>query len=444
LLKNNDRTMVPETAVSPPGQRTNRVTPPESMPTQNEATGLTSSENSAEKTVFAILIAISVSHLLNDTIQSLIPAIYPILKNSFHLSFTQIGLITLTFQLTASLLQPFVGLYTDHRPKPYSLAIGMGFTLVGLLVLSRAGNFPMILCSAALVGMGSSVFHPEASRLARMASGGRHGFAQSIFQVGGNAGTSLGPLLAALIIVPRGQQSVGWFSVVALVAIIVLLNVGHWYKRNLFRLKAGAHPKDREGRPVMARKRIAWALAVLIALMFSKFFYLSSMTNYFTFYLIGKFHLSVQEAQMQLFLFLFSVAAGTIIGGHLGDRFGRKYVIWGSILGVAPFTLLLPYASLFWTGVLTVVIGVILASAFSAILVYAQELVPGKVGMISGLFFGFAFGMAGIGSAALGRLADLTSINFVFLVCSFLPLIGLLTAFLPDLSRRGERGGVSM
>jgi len=436
--------MVPETAVSPPGQRTNRVTPPESMPTQNEATGLTSSENSAEKTVFAILIAISVSHLLNDTIQSLIPAIYPILKNSFHLSFTQIGLITLTFQLTASLLQPFVGLYTDHRPKPYSLAIGMGFTLVGLLVLSRAGNFPMILCSAALVGMGSSVFHPEASRLARMASGGRHGFAQSIFQVGGNAGTSLGPLLAALIIVPRGQQSVGWFSVVALVAIIVLLNVGHWYKRNLFRLKAGAHPKDREGRPVMARKRIAWALAVLIALMFSKFFYLSSMTNYFTFYLIGKFHLSVQEAQMQLFLFLFSVAAGTIIGGHLGDRFGRKYVIWGSILGVAPFTLLLPYASLFWTGVLTVVIGVILASAFSAILVYAQELVPGKVGMISGLFFGFAFGMAGIGSAALGRLADLTSINFVFLVCSFLPLIGLLTAFLPDLSRRGERGGVSM
>jgi len=414
------------------------------MPTQNEATGLTSSENSAEKTVFAILIAISVSHLLNDTIQSLIPAIYPILKNSFHLSFTQIGLITLTFQLTASLLQPFVGLYTDHRPKPYSLAIGMGFTLVGLLVLSRAGNFPMILCSAALVGMGSSVFHPEASRLARMASGGRHGFAQSIFQVGGNAGTSLGPLLAALIIVPRGQQSVGWFSVVALVAIIVLLNVGHWYKRNLFRLKAGAHPKDREGRPVMARKRIAWALAVLIALMFSKFFYLSSMTNYFTFYLIGKFHLSVQEAQMQLFLFLFSVAAGTIIGGHLGDRFGRKYVIWGSILGVAPFTLLLPYASLFWTGVLTVVIGVILASAFSAILVYAQELVPGKVGMISGLFFGFAFGMAGIGSAALGRLADLTSINFVFLVCSFLPLIGLLTAFLPDLSRRGERGGVSM
>jgi MFS transporter, FSR family, fosmidomycin resistance protein len=406
------------------------------MPTQNEATRLTSNQKVAENTVFAILIAISVSHLLNDTIQSVIPAIYPILKDSFHLSFTQIGLITLTFQLTASLLQPFVGLYTDHRPQPYSLAAGMGFTLIGLLVLSRASNFPMILCSAALVGMGSSVFHPEASRLARMASGGRHGFAQSIFQVGGNAGTSLGPLLAALIIVPRGQHSVGWFSVVALVAIIVLANVGHWYKQNLFMLKLSSHPKDREGFPEMSRTKIVWALAVLIALMFSKFFYLASMTSYFTFYLIGKFHLSVQEAQLHLFLFLFSVAAGTIIGGHLGDRFGRKYVIWGSILGVAPFTLLLPYANLFWTGALTVVIGVILASAFSAILVYAQELVPGKVGTISGLFFGFAFGMGGVGSAALGRLADHTSINFVFLVCSFLPLIGLLTAFLPNLSRR--------
>jgi MFS transporter, FSR family, fosmidomycin resistance protein len=418
---------------------TNLTEPAEPMPTQKEVTGPISTQKLTENTVFAVLIAISVSHLLNDTIQSVIPAIYPILKESFHLSFTQIGLITLTFQLTASLLQPFVGLYTDHRPKPYSLAIGMGFTLVGLVLLSRATNFPVILCSAALVGMGSSVFHPEASRLARMASGGRHGFAQSIFQVGGNAGTSLGPLLAALIIVPSGQQSVGWFSLVALVAIIVLANVGHWYKQNLHRLKTGAQAKDREGFPVMSRSRIIWALAVLIALMFSKFFYLSSMTNYFTFYLIDKFRLSVQEAQLHLFLFLFSVAAGTIIGGHLGDRFGRKYVIWGSILGVAPFTLLLPYANLFWTGVLTIVIGIILASAFSAILVYAQELVPGKVGMISGLFFGFAFGMGGIGSAALGRLADQTSINFVFLVCSFLPLIGLLTAFLPDLSRNKKR-----
>jgi MFS transporter, FSR family, fosmidomycin resistance protein len=411
------------------------------MQTQKDAAEPTSTQKAAENTVFAVLIAISVSHLLNDTIQSVIPAIYPILKHSFQLSFTQIGLITLAFQLTASLLQPFVGLYTDHRPKPYSLAIGMAFTLVGLLLLSRASNFPVILCAAALVGMGSSIFHPEASRLARMASGGRHGFAQSIFQVGGNAGTSLGPLLAAIIIVPRGQHSVGWFSVVALLAIVVLFNVGHWYKRNLSRLKPVAHSKARVGPSVASRKGVVWALAILIALMFSKFFYLSSMTNYFTFYLIGKFHLSVQEAQLHLFLFLFSVAAGTIIGGHLGDRFGRKYVIWGSILGVAPFTLMLPYASLLWTDALIVAIGLILSSAFSAILVYAQDLVPGKVGLVSGLFFGFAFGMGGIGSAVLGGLADHTSINFVFLVCSFLPLIGLLTAFLPEEGGTGRRVG---
>ena len=408
------------------------------MQTQ-KATEPTGNKKIAENTAFAVLIAISFSHLLNDTIQSVIPAIYPILKGSFHLSFTQIGLITLTFQLTASLLQPFIGLYTDHRPQPYSLALGMGFTLIGLLLLSTAGNFPTILCSAALVGMGSSIFHPEASRLARMASGGRHGFAQSFFQVGGNAGTSLGPLLAALIIVPRGQYSVGWFSVVALLAIIVLSNVGHWYKRNLFRVKSGPRSKDRESYPVASRKRVTLALAVLMALMFSKFFYLSSMTNYYTFYLIRKFHLSVQGAQMHLFVFLFSVATGTIIGGHLGDRFGRKYVIWGSILGVAPFTLLLPYADLFWTGVLTVIIGMILASAFSAILVYAQELIPGKVGMIAGLFFGLAFGMAGIGSAVLGKLADQTSISYVFHICSFLPLIGLLTAFLPHVDRAAHR-----
>jgi MFS transporter, FSR family, fosmidomycin resistance protein len=410
------------------------------MQTQKDAAEPTITPKAAENTVFAVLIAISVSHLLNDTIQSVIPAIYPILKQSFQLSFTQIGLITLAFQLTASLLQPFVGLYTDHRPKPYSLAIGMTFTLVGLIILSRASNFPVILCSAALVGMGSSIFHPEASRLARMASGGRHGFAQSIFQVGGNAGTSLGPLLAAIIIVPNGQHSVGWFSVVALLAIVVLYNVGHWYKGNLGRLKPPTQSKGREDHPVGTRKGVVWALAILIALMFSKFFYLSSMTNYFTFYLIGKFHLSVQGAQLHLFLFLFSVAAGTIIGGHLGDRFGRKYVIWGSILGVAPFTLALPYASLIWTDALIVAIGLILSSAFSAILVYAQDLVPGKVGLVSGLFFGFAFGMGGIGSAVLGGLADHTSINFVFLVCSFLPLIGLLTAFLPDQGGAGRRG----
>jgi MFS transporter, FSR family, fosmidomycin resistance protein len=405
------------------------------METRSKAAELAGERHSGENTVFAVLIAISFSHLLNDAIQSVIPAIYPILKASFHLNFTQIGLITLTFQLTASLLQPFVGLYTDHRPKPYSLAIGMGFTLIGLVLLSTASNFGTILCSSALVGTGSSIFHPEASRLARMASGGRHGFAQSLFQVGGNAGTSLGPLLAALIIVPRGQSSVAWFSLMALLAIGVLGNVGVWYKRNIYRIKGRSQAKGKSGSPILSKKKILLALAVLIALIFSKFFYLTSLTNYYTFYLIGKFHLPVQTAQMYLFLFLAAVAAGTIIGGPFGDRFGRKYVIWISILGVAPFTLVLPYADLFWTAVLTVIIGVILASAFSAILVYAQDLVPGKVGMIAGLFFGFAFGMAGIGSAVLGRLADHTSIEFVFHVCAFLPLLGLLTGFLPDIER---------
>jgi len=405
------------------------------METQSKATELAEGRHPAENTVFAVLIAISFSHLLNDTIQSVIPAIYPILKASFHLNFTQIGLITLTFQLTASLLQPFVGLYTDHRPKPYSLAIGMGFTLVGLLLLSKANNFAMILCSAALVGMGSSIFHPEASRLARMASGGRHGFAQSFFQVGGNAGSSLGPLLAALIIVPGGQPSVAWFSLAAILAIGVLWKVGVWYRHNMYRIKARSHARGKGGHPILSKGRILLALSVLITLIFSKFFYLASMTNYYTFYLIGRFHVSVQTAQIYLFLFLAAVAAGTIIGGPFGDRFGRKYVIWISILGVAPFTLLLPYTDLFWTAVLTLIIGVILASAFSAILVYAQELVPGKVGMIAGLFFGFAFGMAGIGSAVLGRLADHTSVEYVFHVCSFLPLLGLLTGFLPDIER---------
>jgi MFS transporter, FSR family, fosmidomycin resistance protein len=405
------------------------------METQSKATELAEGRHPAENTVFAVLIAISFSHLLNDTIQSVIPAIYPILKASFHLNFTQIGLITLTFQLTASLLQPFVGLYTDHRPKPYSLAIGMGFTLVGLLLLSKANNFAMILCSAALVGMGSSIFHPEASRLARMASGGRHGFAQSFFQVGGNAGSSLGPLLAALIIVPGGQPSVAWFSLAAILAIGVLWKVGVWYRHNMYRIKRRSHARGKGGHPILSKGRILLALSVLITLIFSKFFYLASMTNYYTFYLIGRFHVSVQTAQIYLFLFLAAVAAGTIIGGPFGDRFGRKYVIWISILGVAPFTLLLPYTDLFWTAVLTLIIGVILASAFSAILVYAQELVPGKVGMIAGLFFGFAFGMAGIGSAVLGRLADHTSVEYVFHVCSFLPLLGLLTGFLPDIER---------
>ena len=393
-------------------------------------------QNRAENTVFAILLAISFSHLLNDTIQSLIPAIYPVLKNSFHLNFTQIGLITLTFQCTASLFQPFVGLYTDHRPKPYSLAIGMGFTLIGLVLLSVAGNFPTILVSAALVGLGSSIFHPEASRLARMASGGKHGLAQSIFQVGGNAGSSAGPLLAALIIVPKGQPSIAWFSVVALIAIIILSIVGKWYGENLYRIPTKSSAKRKPGQALLSKQRIVFSLAILIALIFSKYFDLVSLSNYFTFYLINKFHLGIQTAQIYLFLFLFAVAAGTIIGGPVGDRIGRKYVIWASILGVAPFTIALPYADLLWTGVLVVIIGVILASAFSVIIVYAQELVPGKTGLIAGIFFGTAFGMAGIGSAVLGRLADWTSINFVYSVCSFLPLIGLLTAFLPNLDKR--------
>jgi MFS transporter, FSR family, fosmidomycin resistance protein len=399
------------------------------------------SRSLAQNTVFTVLYAISFSHLLNDTIQSLIPAIYPVLKDAFHLNFTQIGLITLTFQLTASLLQPVVGFYTDNRPKPYSLPIGMGFTLVGLVLLSSAHNFLVILVAAGLVGIGSSVFHPEASRLAYMASGGRRGFAQSIFQVGGNAGTSLGPLLAALIIVPRGQNSIIWFSLVALLAILVLAQVSRWYAQNTHRLRP--KPQAGTGRPVpkLSRSRVGGALAVLIALIFSKYIYLTSITSYFTFYLIGKFQMNVEHAQLHLFVFLFAVAAGTIIGGPLGDRFGRKYVIWGSVLGVAPFTILLPYANLFWTGVLTVIIGLILASAFSAILVYAQELIPGKIGLIAGLFFGLAFGMAGIGSALLGKLADYTSINFVFNVCSYLPLIGLLTAFLP--SRSAGRDGRS-
>jgi MFS transporter, FSR family, fosmidomycin resistance protein len=425
---------IPGERVCTDGAEGRRCTAARSMQTQFQDT--VEHQNRAENTVFAILLAISFSHLLNDTIQSLIPAIYPVLKNSFHLSFTQIGLITLTFQCTASLFQPFVGLYTDHRPKPYSLAIGMGFTLIGLVLLSVAGNFSTILVSAALVGLGSSVFHPEASRLARMASGGKHGLAQSIFQVGGNAGSSAGPLLAALIIVPRGQPSIAWFSVVALIAIIILSIVGKWYGENLYRIPTKSSAKRKPGQILLSKQRIVFSLAILIALIFSKYFYLVSLSNYFTFYLINKFHLGIQTAQIYLFLFLFAVAAGTIIGGPVGDRIGRKYVIWASILGVAPFTIALPYADLFWTGVLVVTIGAILASAFSVIIVYAQELVPGKTGLIAGIFFGTAFGMAGIGSAVLGRLADWTSINFVYSVCSFLPLIGLLTAFLPNLDKR--------
>ncbi|CAA9290478.1 MAG: Fosmidomycin resistance protein [uncultured Adhaeribacter sp.] len=395
----------------------------------------TTPQQVAQRAVFPILFALSFSHLLNDTMQSLIPAIYPLLKNSFRLDFAQIGLITLTNQLTASILQPFVGLYTDKKPQPYALVIGMGFTLLGLLLLARAGSFGYMLVAVGLVGVGSSIFHPEASRMAHLASGGRRGMAQSLFQLGGNAGSSLGPILAALVIVPYGQAKLGWFSLVALLAMLVLGWVGTWQKNRTAHLKKQVTSASPEIYPTLPRKQVVTALTILLVLIFSKHVYLASMTSYFTFYLIDKFHVSVQSSQMYLFVFLFSVAAGTFIGGPIGDRFGRKYVIWGSILGVAPFTLLLPFANLFWTGVLIVLIGVILSSAFSAILVYAQELVPGKIGLIAGLFFGFAFGIAGIGSAVLGEVADRTSINYVFRICSFLPLIGLLTAFLPNLER---------
>lgn len=389
------------------------------------------------KTAFKILAAISVCHLLNDMLSSLLPSIYPLLKDSFHLNFAQVGLITLTYQITASLLQPLVGLHTDRNPMPYSLPVGMGLTLVGLLLLSIAHSFVAILIAAALVGTGSSVFHPESSRVARMASGGQHGLAQSIFQVGGNTGLSLGPLLAAFIVLPKGQSSIAWFSAAALAGIILLTGVSGWAKKHRLNSKEyGATGMHR--RPALPAKRVVLSIAILMALLFSKFVYLSSLTSYYTFYLINKFQLPVQRAQVYLFVFLGAVAVGTMIGGPVGDRIGRKSVIWCSILGVLPFTLVLPYANLFWTVILSVVIGLILASAFSVIVVYAQELVPGRVGMISGLCFGFAFGVAGLGAAILGELADMTSINFVFLVCSYLPIVGLLAAFLPNLEQSGR------
>lgn len=389
--------------------------------------------SASNKTVYTILLYISLSHLLNDTIQSLIPSIYPMVKANFHLGFAQVGLITLTFQLAASLLQPFIGYYTDKKPQPFSLAIGMSITLIGLLVLSFATSFPMVLFAVAMIGTGSSVFHPEASKVAYMASGGKRGLAQSIFQLGGNAGSSFGPLLAALIIVPYGQGSIRWFSLIALLAIFILYVVGKWYQTNRHLIRPKKQAGSKQGTPALSRSRVTWSVAILIVLIFSKYFYLASISSYYTFFLIDKFKISVQNSQYHLFIFLASTALGTLIGGPLGDRFGRKYVIWFSILGAAPFTMLLPYVNLFWTSILTIFIGFIIASAFSAILVYAQELFPGKVGTISGLFFGFAFGMGGLGSALLGILADHTSIHYVFSVCAFLPLIGLLTAFLPDL-----------
>lgn len=380
------------------------------------------------KTSFKILGAISAAHLLNDMIQSLLLALYPLLQPEFSLSFVQIGLITLTFQVTSSLLQPLIGIYTDKYPQPRSLPVGMGFTLVGLIMLSLAQTYPELLIAAALVGIGSSVFHPESSRVARMASGGRHGLAQSLFQVGGNLGSALGPLLAAIIIAPYGKGHVAWFVLAALLAMIILMQVSRWYRVQT--KNTGPANAAREISP-FPRKTIITGISVLLILIFSKFVYMSSLSSYYTFYLINKFNLPVQKAQLYLFAFLFAAAAGTVIGGPLGDRFGRKKVIWCSILGAAPFSLFLPYLNLEMTCLFTIIIGLVLSSAFSAILVFAQELVPGRIGMISGLFFGFAFGMGGLGAAGLGVIADHSGIDTVFRLCSFLPLIGLLTVFLP-------------
>jgi MFS transporter, FSR family, fosmidomycin resistance protein len=382
----------------------------------------------AASTAFPILAAISFCHLLNDMMQSLLPAIYPILKANYGLDFGQIGFLTFTYQVTASLLQPVIGVYTDRRPQPYSLVVGMGFSFAGLLLLGAAGSYPLLLLAAALVGTGSAVLHPESSRVARMAAGRQPGLAQSVFQLGGNLGSSVGPLFAAVVVLRYGQTSVAWFAVAAVVGMLLLIRVGRWYRRHGLARMSSAHVR---GNTSLPRGKVAFALAVLVALIFSKFFYQASITSYYTFYLIDKFGVSVRSAQLYLFLFLASVAFGTIVGGTLGDRFGRKLVIWASILGVLPFTLALPYANLFWTGVLSVPIGMILASAFPAIVVYGQELVPFKVGTVAGLFFGLAFGLGGVGAALLGQLADARGIEFVFSVCSFLPAIGLLAAFLP-------------
>jgi MFS transporter, FSR family, fosmidomycin resistance protein len=395
----------------------------------NESAIRLSSAHAAGRTAVTILAAISFCHLLNDMMQSLLPALYPMLKGSYRLSFGQIGLLTFTFQFTASLLQPLVGAMADRTPRPYSLAAGMAFTLAGLLLLAVAGSYPLLLVAAALIGTGSSVFHPESSRVARMASGGKHGLAQAVFQVGGSVGSAAGPLLAAFIVLPHGQMSVAWFSGVALLAMFLLFNVGHWYKAHgITRLKHAARTRAIEA----SRGRVAGAIAVLLALIFSKYFYLASITSYYTFYLIDHFHQSVRSSQLHLFVFLASAAIGGTLGGPIGDRIGSKKIIWVSILGVLPFTLLLPHANLFWTSVLTVPIGLIIASAFPAIVVYAQDLLPGRTGTVAGLFFGLAFGMGSVGAAVLGKLADGFGIDFVYQICAFLPLIGLLAGLLPE------------
>ena len=409
------------------------------METESPLPLSTSTKQLTQQTVFPILFTISFAHLINDMLQSVIPSIYPLIKGEFHLTFAQVGLIAFTFQIIASILQPFVGFYTDRKPRPFSLPVGMGLTLTGLLIASVATHYYVILVAVSFIGMGSSIFHPESSRVAHLASGGKKGLAQSIFQLGGNAGSAIGPLLAAIIIAPYGQFNVIWFCLAAFAGILVLLRIGKWYRDRLAYNAKNKITHTEYHNHNLPRKRVIFSLAILLVLIFSKFFYLSSLTSYYTFFLIHKFHLTIQHSQVYLFLFLGAVAAGTVIGGPLGDRFGRKYIIWISILGVAPFTMLLPYVPLFWTAVLSVIIGLILSSAFSAILVYATDLVPGKVGLIAGLFFGLAFGMGGLGSAVLGKVADMTSIEFVFKICAFLPLIGVFTAFLPNIEHKKKQ-----
>jgi MFS transporter, FSR family, fosmidomycin resistance protein len=408
--------------------------PPSTAASPNPPTMDLPSSAPAAGTIFPILAAVSVCHLLNDMVQSLLPSIYPILKSNFRLDFGEVGLLSLTYQVVASLFQPFIGLFTDRRPMPYALAFGMCFTLAGIVMLAVAPTFGLLLVAAAVIGAGSAIFHPESSRIARIASGGQHGFAQSFFQVGGNSGSAIGPLLAAFIVLPLGQRGVAWFSIAAAAGIFILYRVGRWRSHHLSRATPAHLHIDR--RPALPRRTVLLALAVLAALIFSKFFYLASLSSYYTFYLITHFHVSVRSSQLHLFVFLGAVAAGTFCGGPIGDRIGSKYVIWCSILGVLPFTLLMPRANLVWTGVLSAVIGFAIASAFPAIVVYAQELMPGRVGLVSGIFFGLAFGMGGIGAAVLGRIADMTSIVYVYKLCAWLPAIGLLTGLLPDLDRR--------
>jgi FSR family fosmidomycin resistance protein-like MFS transporter len=384
------------------------------------------------KTTYSILFIISFSHLINDLLQAVIPSLYPLLKDNFNLNFSQIGIITFTYQIVASILQPFVGMYTDKKSKPYSLIIGMSFTMTGLFLASIATSFTYLLLSVSLIGIGSSIFHPESSRVAHLASGGKKGLAQSIFQLGGNAGSAIGPLLAAFIVIPHGQSFIAWFCLIALIGIFALYKIAIWYSNHLSLRNANKSSHQIETHH-LSKRTVTISLLILLILIFSKYFYMASITSYYTFFLIDKFHITIQQSQIYLFLFSGAVAAGTLIGGPIGDRFGRKYVIWISILGVAPFTMLLPYVSLFWVGTLSVIIGLILSSAFSAILVYATELMPGKVGLVAGLFFGFAFGMGGLGSAILGKIADITSIEYVFKICAFLPLIGIITGFLPNI-----------